>query len=328
MPYHHINAAERQVIQRAREAGESFSAIGKMLGRSPSSISREWARNRGAQGYRGAQAQDMAEARARQPRHRRRYDRRALRETVFRWLARDWSPAIINATLPMKFPEDRTMRVSAETIYQWVYQDAAQGGGRFRHLWRSWPRRRPRPSRQPAHSRIPNRVDIDDRPGVVAARSRVGDWEGDTVVSCKNRGGLATHVERATRFLVAGRVSNKRADTFAAVTKRLLGWVPNDLCHTLTLDNGTENAAHALIAESKAMDVYFSHPHSPWQRGANEQVNGLIRRYFPKGTDFRKVTDEQIEDVVMKINQRPRKCLNYQSPYDVFAEALRGALGT
>ena len=148
------------------------------------------------------------------------------------------------------------------------------------------------------------------------------------VVSRKNRGGLVTHVEWATRFLVAGRAKNKQATTFTAVTQQLLGWVPKSLCRTLTLDNGTENAGHELIAQDKGMAVYFAHPHAPWQRGANEQVNGLIRRYFPKGTDFRKVTDAQVEEVVMKINQRPRKCLHYQSPYDVFAEALRGALAT
>ena len=178
------------------------------------------------------------------------------------------------------------------------------------------------------HSRIPNRVDISERPEIVDQRTRIGDWEGDMVVSCKNRGGLVTHVERATRFLVAGRAKNKQATTFTAVTQQLLGWVPKSLCHTLTLDNGTENAGHEIIAQDKSMVVYFAHPHAPWQRGANEQVNGLIRRYFPKGTDFRKVTDAQVEEVVMKINQRPRKCLHYQSPYDDFAEALRGALAT
>ena len=127
---------------------------------------------------------------------------------------------------------------------------------------------------------------------------------------------------------MAGRIPTKQAATFAATTNKLLGWVPADLCHTLTLDNGTENAAHASIAKTKRVDVYFAHPHAPWQRGANEQVNGLIRRYFPKGTDFSKVTDEQVAQVVMQINKRPRKCLDYQSPYEAFAEALRGALGT
>lgn len=328
MPYHHINAVERRVIQQAKEGGASFREIGKMLGRDHSSISRECRRNCSASGYEAAAAQETAQTRARRPRHQRRYGHQPLKRTVLQWLEHDWSPAIISGRLRREFPEDSDMRVSPESIYQWVYGDAASGGRLFQHLWQRRHRRIGHRSRLPAHSRIPARVDITQRPEVVDQRSRVGDWEGDTVVGRKGRGGLVTHLERVSRLLVAGRIRNKRADTFAAKTKRLLGWVPKSLCHTLTLDNGTENAAHESIAEAKAMDVYFAHPHAPWQRGANEQVNGLIRRYFPKGTDFKKVTDEQIDEVVLKINQRPRKCLNYQSPYEVFAEALRGALAT
>lgn len=328
MPYHHINATERQLIQQAREAGASFRAIGQMLGRNHSSISREWRRNGKAARYDAVGAQQKAETRAHQPRHHRRHEHQELKDTVFKWLEQDWSPAIISTKLCIDFPQDTCMRVSPECIYQWVYRDATQGGSYYRHLWQRRHRRITHRSRMPAHSRIQNRIDISERPEVVDQRSRIGDWEGDTVVSQKNRGGLATHLERASRYLVAGRVPNKRADTFAAVTKNLFGWVPESLCHTLTLDNGTENAEHATFAEAKSMDIYFAHPHSPWQRGANEQANGLIRRYFPKGTDFRTVTDEQIEEVVLRINQRPRKCLNYQSPYEVFAEALRGALTT
>jgi IS30 family transposase len=328
MPYGHINAAERQVIQRALEAGQSLRSIARSLGRSHSSISREWHRNDSQGGYEATAAQGLAESRARQPSHFRRFEHAALKETVLRWLERDWSPAIISACLRHDFPADSAMRVSAESVYQWVYRDALQGGRLHSHLWQRRHRRITHRSRMPAHSRIPDRVDISERPEVVAERSRVGDWEGDTVVGRMNRSGLATHVERATRFLVAGRVADKRAETFSTVTIKLLGWVPASLCHTLTLDNGTENAAHAKIATAKTMDIYFAHPHAPWQRGANEQVNGLIRRYFPKGTDFRKVSDAEVEQVVLQINQRPRKCLNYRSPYDVFAEALRGALGT
>ncbi|HSH30740.1 MAG TPA: IS30 family transposase [Thiohalobacter sp.] len=328
MPYQHINAAERQVIQRALEAGESRRSIARSLGRNHSSISREIRRNGGRRAYKAAAAQHRAEGRASRPRHTRRFAHKPLKRTVLTWLALDWSPAIISGRLRRDFPKDGNMRVSAESIYHWVYRDALQGGRLYRHLWQRRHRRIAHRSRMPAHSRIPDRIDITERPPAVAERARIGDWEGDTVVGRKNRGGLVTHLERVTRYLVAGRIPNKRAATFATATNKLLGWVPASLCHTLTLDNGTENAAHARIAKAKTMDVYFAHPHAPWQRGANEQVNGLIRRYFPKGTDFRKVTDEQVAQVVMQINQRPRKCLDYQSPYEVFAEALRGALRT
>lgn len=328
MPYRHINAAERQVIQRGLEAGESLRSIARSLGRSHSSLSRERRRNGGQAAYEATAAHYLAEGRARQPRHHRRFGHEDLKETVCGWLKRDWSPAIISGRLRREFPNDNRMRVSVESVYQWVYRDAVDGGTLYRHLWRQRHRRITHRSRIPAHSRIPDRIDISDRPEVVATRARIGDWEGDTVVGRKNRGGLVTHLERVTRYLVAGRIPNKRASTFSAVTKQLFAWIPSSLCQTLTLDNGTENAAHADITRAKTMDVYFAHPHAPWQRGANEQVNGLIRRYFPKGTDFRKVTDEQVEQVVMQINQRPRKCLDYQSPYEAFAEALRGALRT
>ncbi len=328
MPYEHLNAAERQVIQRAREAGQAFCAIAKTLGRNPSTISREWRRNSRSGGYNADEAQQRAQRCATKPRHQARYGNRCLRSVVLSGLEQEWSPEIISAHLHMDFPKAKDMRVSPETIYQWVYRDAARGGQLYGHLWQRRPRRRRRRDRLPVHSRIANRVDISQRPEIVDQLSRIGDWEGDMVVSCKNRGGLVTHVERATRFLVAGRAKDKQESTFTAVTQRLLGWVPKSLCQTLTLDNGTENAGHAIIAAGKEMAVYFAHPHSPWQRGSNEQVNGLIRRYFPKGTDFRKVTDAQVDEVVMKINQRPRKCLHYQSPYDAFAEALRRALAT
>ena len=328
MPYQHINAAERQVIQRALEAGESLRSIAQSLGRNHGSLSREIRRNSGRRRYKATSAQHRAEGRASRPRHNRRFAHKPLRRTVFKWLELDWSPAIINGRLRRDFPEDSNMRVSAESLYHWVYRDALQGGRLYRHLWQCRPRRIAHRSRMPAHSRIPDRMDITDRSPVVAERTRIGDWEGDTVVGRKNQGGLVTHVERVTRYLVSARIPNKRAVTFAAITNKLFGWVPASLCQTLTLDNGTENAAHARIAKAKTMDVYFAHPHAPWQRGANEQVNGLIRRYFPKGTDFRKVTDEQVAQVVMQINKRPRKCLDYQSPYEAFAEALRGALRT
>ena len=140
----------------------------------------------------------------------------------------------------------------------------------------------------------------------------MGDWEGDTKMGSKNRGGLATQVERTTRFLCAGKIRHKMAKTFSGVTNELLSRVPKRLCCTLTFDNGTENATYADITQRKQMEVYFAHPRAPWQRDANEQVNGMTRHYFPKGTDFRKVSYENIAEMVININKRPRKCLNFR----------------
>lgn len=210
MPYQHLNAEERQVIQHAHQAGQSFAAIAQTLGRSPSTISREWRRNSQLGQYQASDAQQQAEDRSRCPRHQVRYDNQRLRSVVLAGLAREWSPEIISARLRLDFPKSADMRVSPETIYQWVYRDASHGGQLHRHLWQHRPRRRSYRSRLPACGRITNRIDICERPPIVDQRIRVGDWEGDMVVSRKNRGGLVTHIERTTRFLVAGRASRVR----------------------------------------------------------------------------------------------------------------------
>jgi IS30 family transposase len=241
-------------------------------------------------------------------------------------LSEGWSPEIIRAQLQQRYPDEAAMQISHECLYQWIYRQIAANKRGPDCLWYPRQARRGRYSRRPQHSRIPGRVDIEERPEVVAERSRVGDWEGDSVVSAKNRGGISTFVERKTRFVIAGHLADKQASTFAAAAQEIFSWVPESLCHTATLDNGTEMAAHALFSQPKSMAIYFAHPHAPWQRGANEQVNGMIRRYFPKGTDFSKVTSAELDAVILKINKRPRKCLNYRAPYDVFADALRGAL--
>lgn len=144
----------------------------------------------------------------------------------------------------------------------------------------------------------------------------------------QGKDGLVTHVDRTSRLLAWGRTNDRSATSFRHATQRALAWVPASLRKTLTLDNGTEMAEHQAIAQTLNLKTYFADPYSPWQRGTKEQTNGLIRRYFPKGTDFSKVSDKALDDVVLKINQRPRKCLGFRTPYDVFADALRGALAT
>lgn len=329
MSYFHLNEIERQLIQTQRMAMIPLRRIATALGKSHSTVSREIRRNGGGEGgYAARPAQALADARACMARVAPRMGDEALRGEVTAMLEKDWSPEIISARLEAGHPDDPAMRLSPESIYQWVYRDAKAGGGLHQHLWRKRHRRTPRASRRAGRCSIPDRVGIDQRPPIVAGRSRAGDWEGDTVVGKGNKGGVATILERASRFVMAGLVANKQATTFSATVNGLLGKIPLAFCQTLTLDNGTEMAAHASISGSnKGMAVYFADPHSPWQRGANEQVNGMIRRYFPKGTDFSKVSQEALDEVILKINQRPRKCLGYQAPYDVFARMMAGALG-
>lgn len=326
MSYRHLTESHRCVIADMHRVNQGPRAIGRVLGRHHSTVSRELARNASGADYDAERAQRLAVGRLKTPRQPDRLAGPRLLEEVKAMLREGWSPGIISGQLRLKFPEDPAMRISHESLYQWIYGQIQDGHLKPECLWRPRKARQGRHSRKPPHSRIPGRVDIEQRPEVVAERSRVGDWEGDSVVSAKNRGGIATFVERNTRFTIAGHLSDKQASTFAKTAQDLFGWVPESLCQTATLDNGTEMAAHAVFSQPKGMDIYFAHPHAPWQRGTNEQVNGLIRRYFPKGTDFSKVTPAELDAVILKINKRPRKCLNYRAPYDVFADALRGAL--
>lgn len=195
----------------------------------------------------------------------------------------------------------------------------------YQYLWRRHKRRKPQRGGLKRYL-IPNRVGIEHRPAGAAHRSRYGHWEGDTLEGRKGGGGLATHVERKSRFLVAGLPENKQAITFSIVTQQRMAWLPNSLRRSNTLDNGTENVLHEELSQALSMPIYFADPYAPWQRGTNEQTNGLMRRYFPKGTDFRKVSQQEVDEVVERINRRPRKCLGYRAPYDVFADALSGAL--
>lgn len=329
MSYFHLNEIERQLIQTQRMAMIPLRRIAIALGKSHSTVLRELKRNgNGGGGYVARAAQALADARACMARVAPRMESETLRGEVTAMLEKDWSPEIISARLKASHPDEPAMQLSHESIYQWVYRDAKAGGRLFQHLWRKKHQRTLRASRSSRRCRIPDRVDIDERPPIVAGRSRAGDWEGDTVAGKGNKGGVATVLERASRFVMAGLVANKQAATFTTTVNRLLGKIPLAFCHTLTLDNGSEMAAHGGISQSNnGMAVYFAHPHSPWQRGANEQVNGMIRRYFPKGTDFSKVSHEALDQVILKINQRPRKCLGYQAPYDVFARMMAGALG-
>lgn len=328
MSYRHLSRCEREIIASRQAAGDNLSQIARLLGRCRTTISREMKRNGSISHYDPNQAEQLAATRRRQARHQRRQDHAPLWRQIRQWLQLDWSPQIIQAKLQEHYPDDERMRISPEALYQWIYRDAQVGGDWHRHLWRQRHRRRPRGQYRHLRFQLRGRVSLSERPDIANQRLRVGDWEGDSVHGRQGRGGLVTHVDRASRYLALGRVADHSAAAFRAATEQALCWVPGALRKTLTLDNGTEMAEHQVIAKRLSLATYFAAPYAPWQRGTNEQTNGLLRRYFPKGTDFDKVSDKTLEAVVLKINQRPRKCLGYQAPYDVFAEALRGALAT
>ena len=270
----------------------------------------------------------MTAARRKQPCHFRKWSNRPLRAYVLGCLREDWSPATIVGRLKVDFPRSRKMRLSVEVIYQWIYRDAAQGGRLYLHLLRRHKKRRRQGLYGLGRGRIPGRVSIHDRPESIARRGRFGHWEGDTVEGEKGTGGIATHVERKSRLLIAAKLTDKRAKTFTAATIDAFDPIPDQWCRTLTVDNGSEFAGFKAIEAGVKLDVYFADPYAPWQRGTNENTNGLLRHYFPKGIDWRRVGEKQLAVAVRKLNNRPRKCLNYQTPNEVFLKSTGVALAT
>jgi IS30 family transposase len=326
MSYHHVTHEERYVIAHMRIAGFSLRAIGQRIGRHHTTVGRELTRN-GPPGapwpYWYEDGQARGDARRHTARSARRQRHRPLVDYVVRKLRVDWSPEQIAAKLALEHPDEPAMRVSIETLYRWVYLDARRGGTLYTHLRRRRKGRR-RQKRYGAGRRfLVDRVGIEARPAVVGARTRFGDWEGDTLGI---RSPLATHVERKSRYLLAGKLTDRTAATFAARSVALFQTVPAALRRTLTLDNGSECARFSAIASHTGLTVYFAAPYAAWQRGTNENTNGLLRQYFPKGTDFGRVPDQALRVAIDRLNHRPRKCLGYQTPHEVFTHAIRGAL--
>ena len=329
MSYAQLTSEERYVIYHLKLYRLSLREIARRLGRHHSTISREIKRNgpiisTWVYWHQGAHQQALA--RRKIPRHFRRYAHVPLVRYVERGLRADWSPDVIAASLKQTWPDDTRMRVSIETVYRWVYRDARLGGHLFTCLSRCHKKRRRQHRYGTGRGLIPGRISIDMRPDLVATRQRFGDWEGDTVEGAKGSGHITTHVERKSRYLIAGKLANKTAAVTAHAVTTAFRKIPAVLRRTLTLDNGKEFARFSDIEKETGLDIYFADPYSAWQRGTNENTNGLLRRYFPKGMDFRTVTQETLAEIVKKLNHRPRKCLGYQTPHEVFMQACRGAV--
>jgi IS30 family transposase len=324
----HLSAEERISIEFFLGQEMSSREIAVALNRSHTSISREITRNRSLSGYRAQTAQKRAESRRRQPRHFRRQQHEPLVAYVDRKLQKDWSPEQIANRVGKDYPDDDHMRISVEAIYSWVYTAARQGGTVHRHLRRGHSRRRPQKLYGQGKRYFPDRVSIANRPPEVIGRERFGDWEGDTVSGSKGKVALATCLERKSRFLLAARTPDKTAASFnAAITAGML-MIPEELRRTLTVDNGSEMSNFKDLEAATGLKAYFCDPHSPWQRGANENCNGLLRQYFPRGTSFHRIQDAAVQRAVDRLNNRPRKCLGYQTPAEVFAVAISGAFAT
>lgn len=309
--YRQLTQEERYQISALNELGYGPTAIGRRLERSPSTISRELKRNVGLKGYDGATAQRLSNKRRREASKSHKRIPELIDWIESRLREEEWSPEQIAGTLDtMGYPV-----VSHEWIYRHVEADKASGGQLYQHLRHRKKRYRKRYGSQDRRGRIINRVGIEERPKVVDRRNRIGDWEGDTIVG-KGKSALVTLVERKSGHLLIRKVGSATAEqTATAITDALLVWKPS--VKTVTFDNGKEFAYHGRIASDLSCKVYFARPYHSWERGTNENTNGLIRQYFPKGTNFDDVTEEEIQAVEDKLNLRPRKRLKYRAPIEV-----------
>jgi len=328
MSYTHLTEKDRYVISHLKSARFSLREIARRLGRHHSTISRELKRAESRYPYAVYWyywSQPLAIERTCKARHYRRKKNQRLVRYVEARLSKQWSPEEISHRLFVDYPNDENMRVSHETIYRWIYLEARVGGRQYLDLRRRHKKRR-RQKRYGKGRRFADLKCISQRPEVVDSRERFGDWEGDTVEGKKSSGYIATMVERKSRYLLGAKLENKQAATLTDQGIKSFISIPRKMRKTLTVDNGSEFAQFKKFEEKTGLDIYFAKPYSPWQRGANENTNGLLRQYFPKGSDFRKITDEEIKKAVKKLNNRPRKCLNYQTPHEIFWQEARGAL--
>lgn len=323
--YRRLTLIEREELSRLLAIGYSLRTIAQALRRSPSTLSRELSRHRMSPlTYRAVLAHHRAQRRTHQPRKRRKLAVRSrLRAAVFRLLAQRWSPEQIAHGLPQRYPEDPTMRISPEAIYTYLY---VLPRGTFkreltRYLRRRHRFRRPRKIRRSSRP-VQDIISIDERPPEVADRTVPGHWEGDLLVGHANASALGTLVERTTRFTLLVPLTAKDATAVRRAFAREVRTLPAQLRRSLTYDQGQEMREHRLFTKQTKMKVYFAHPQCPWERGTNENTNGLLRQFFPAGTRFNRVSRREIKRVQAMLNDRPRKILNWHSPAHAFHQLL------
>jgi len=308
--YQQLTQEQRYQIYALKRAGHNQTEMASLLNVHKSTISRELRRNAGKRGYRPKQAQGLTLGR--------REAKSKSRISPVDWdrvnalIRKDWSPEQISTRLL----KEGGPVISHEWIYQHIYTDKRAGGKLYTHL-RCQKKRRKRYGSYDRRGQIPDRISIEERPGVVEKRERIGDWEGDTVIGRRHRGAILSVVDRKSLFTVLGRVARKTSTEVREQLHRRF----RDLkarVHTITFDNGKEFSDHKGIAADLKADIYFAHPYASWERGTNENTNGLIRQYFPKSRDLSAVTDNEIHLVADRLNNRPRKRLGFKTPFEVF----------
>ncbi|MGY6500460.1 MAG: IS30 family transposase [Acidimicrobiales bacterium] len=318
-----LSIADREEILVGIRAGESLSAIARRLERAPSTVTREVAAHGGRDGYSAWHAHKRARDAARRPKPCKLRSGRLLDE-VTRRLEQLWSPDEIARRLPLDFPDDPEMRVSHETIYQSLF---VQGRGELRRelarCLRSGRTCRKKRGTVDGRGRIPGMVKISERPAEVEDRAVPGHWEGDLILGEGGRSAVGTLVERTTRLVLLLHLNGDRsAVTVESAMRKAIATLPAELRRSITWDQGAEMSTHASFTTATGIPIYFCDPHAPWQRGSNENTNGLLRQYMPKGTDLSKHTAAELVAIQRSLNDRPRKTLGYMTPSEAYAQVV------
>ena len=320
--YTHLSTEDRETLSLGLAQGQSLRMMARVLGRAPSTVSRESARTTvRSRPYRACTAQVQAAARACQPRRPRKLLDPWLWQFVREHLTEGCSPEQIAGRLRRAYPDDMQKHLSAETIYVALYvlPRGALRSELLSALRQARNARRPRARGTDRRGQIPNMTPIDERPAEVATRTVPGHWEGDLIKGARNGSAVGTLVERTSRLVLLARMEGTDATSAREGFTKKLRHVPALLRKTLTYDRGKEMAEHERLAQRLAIRIFFADPYSPWQRGTNENTNGLLRQYLPKGTDLSGYTQRELNAIAQRLNTRPRKCLDFATPLEVYA---------
>jgi len=317
MSYKHLSLEERHYIELSLKQGVSQNKISEILGRCQSSITREIKRNTGKRGYRHNQANNFSIERHKNKEKAIKLTAE-IKEQLTIYIKKDWSPEQIVGRLKL----EGGINLHHESIYQYILEDKQAGGLLYKHLRHQNKTYRKRYGAGHNRTGIPNRVDIDERPVEANNRERVGDWEADTIIGKNHQGAIVTLDDRKSKLRLAAPLAGKKARNVKDAMIKLLEPI-HCYVKTITFDNGKEFTLHEKIANVLNCKAYFAKPYHSWERGQNENANGLLRQYFPKSMELVNITTKQVLDAVHKLNSRPRKCLGYKTPYEIF-EMLTG----
>lgn len=322
MPYTHFSRDERIALQAMTAMGLPVCYIAVIMGKHQSSVCRELARNSGGGVYTGEEAHRQAGRRRRDSKGSPKRGNPRQTEEIVKLFKEDYSPEQIAGRLRRDYPDQPEMWASVETIYQYLYGEVRKNPELKKHFRHPRVKRKGRGGAEDRRGQIPDRKLIDERPEEANKKVRAGDWEGDTIEGAGKTAYIATFVDRNMKLLLGRVMPNKAAATLNEAAVRAFQPVPAECLKTLTVDNGKEFSAHKALSGELRCDIYFAHPYHSWERGLNEHTNGLIRQYLPKGTSFDTLTQEELDRIVEKINNRPRKALGYRTPNEVFSERL------